>query len=111
MQAQRYWVERNFDDAKNELGMSDYQVRKWAGWHHHHAIVLMALLFMLKEQIEHEADYPLMSVADARKMVVVLIAQTIIPPQTSLEKEINNMKIRHLKRKKSIEHYYNNRDS
>jgi len=111
MQAQRYWVERNFDDAKNELGMSDYQVRKWAGWHHHHAIVLMALLFMLKEQIDHEADYPLMSVADARKMVLVLIAQTIIPPQTSLKNEINKMNIRHLKRKKSINYYYNNRDS
>jgi SRSO17 transposase len=31
-QIQRYWVERTFDDAKNELGMSDYQVRKWNGW-------------------------------------------------------------------------------
>jgi len=60
-QAQRYWVERNFDDGKNELGMSDYQVRKWKGWHHHHAIVLMAMLFMLKEQIDKELDYPLMS--------------------------------------------------
>jgi SRSO17 transposase len=25
---QRYWVERSFDNAKNELGMSDYQIRK-----------------------------------------------------------------------------------
>jgi len=92
------------------LAWQDYQVRKWAGWHHH-AMVLMALLFMLKEQIDHEVDYPLMSVADARKMVLVLIVQTIIPSQTSPKNEINNMKIRHLKRKKSIEHYYKNRDS
>jgi len=105
-QAQRYWVERNFDDAKNELGMSDYQVRKWNGWHHHHAIVLMAMLFMTRERIDHEADYPLMSLADARKMVMVLIAQAIIPPQTSVRREIDNMK-----RKKSIEWYYKNRDS
>jgi len=46
-QCQRYWVERTFDDAKNELGMSDYQVRKWNGWHHHHALVLMASLYLL----------------------------------------------------------------
>jgi SRSO17 transposase len=58
-QAQRYWVKRSFDDGKNELGMSDYQVRKWKGWHHHHAIVLMAMLFMLKEQINKEINHPL----------------------------------------------------
>ncbi len=40
-QAQRCWVERNFDDGKNQLGLSDYQIRKWKGWHHHHAIVFM----------------------------------------------------------------------
>jgi SRSO17 transposase len=34
-QTQQYWIERTFDDAKNELGMSDYQIRKWTGWHHH----------------------------------------------------------------------------
>jgi SRSO17 transposase len=37
-QAQRYWVERTFDDSKNELGMSDYQIRKWIGWHHHQSM-------------------------------------------------------------------------
>ncbi len=26
VQAQRHWVERGFDDAKNELGLSDYHV-------------------------------------------------------------------------------------
>ena len=26
--AQRYWVERTFDDSKNELGMSDYYKKR-----------------------------------------------------------------------------------
>lgn len=107
-QAQRYWVERNFDDGKNELGMSDYQVRKWKGWHHHHAIVLMAMLFMLKEQIDKELDYPLMSLGDARKMVMVLIAQSIISPQSPIKEEIKRMKKRHFKRKKSTDWYFKN---
>lgn len=107
-QAQRYWVERNFDDGKNELGMSDYQVRKWKGWHHHHAIVLMAMLFLLKEQIDKEVEYPLMSLRDARKMVIVLIAQAIIEPQSMVNQEINRMKNRHFKRKKSTDWYFNN---
>ena len=43
MQAQRYWVERAFQEAKSELGMSDYQVRKWDAWHRHMALVMLAL--------------------------------------------------------------------
>jgi len=45
MQRQRYWVERAFEDAKSECGMADYQVRKWNAWHHHMALVMMAMLF------------------------------------------------------------------
>ena len=110
-QAQRYWVERNFDDGKNELGMSDYQIRGWKSWHHHHAIVFMAMLFMLKEQIDQELEYPLMSLHDARKMVVVLIAQTIIHPPNPVKKEIERMKIRQFKRKKSMNWHFNNDSS
>ncbi|MFT5914329.1 MAG: hypothetical protein ACI81T_000816 [Bacteroidia bacterium] len=90
-QAQRYWVERNFDDGKNELGMSDYQIRKWKSWHHHHAIVLMAMLFMLREQIDQEVHYPIISLHDARKMAIVLIAQTIIEAQNPVEQEVERM--------------------
>jgi SRSO17 transposase len=38
MQGQRFWVERSFQDGKSNCGMADYQVRRWAGWHHHMAI-------------------------------------------------------------------------
>lgn len=47
MQAQRYWVERAFQEAKSELGMSDYQVRKWNAWHHHMALVMLSLSLAL----------------------------------------------------------------
>jgi len=110
-QAQRYWVERNFDDGKNHLGMSDYQVRKWKGWHHHHAIVFMAMLFMLKEQIDHEVEYPLMSLSDARKMVLVLICKTMLSHEGRIEKELTLMDKRHKKRQKSIDWHLNNDSS
>jgi hypothetical protein len=63
-------VERTFDDSKNELGMSDYQVRKWTGWHHHHAIVFMAGLFLLNQKIDYGDKVPLMSMSDARILMV-----------------------------------------
>jgi hypothetical protein len=105
-QAQRYWVERDFQNCKSELGMSDYQVRKWLGWHHHHTIVLMALLFMLQEKIDHEIDYPLMSVRDARILVTVCIAKAILEDELDMVKQLQLMRKRHDKRKFDIDRHY-----
>jgi SRSO17 transposase len=73
MQAQRYWVERAFQEAKSELGMSDYQVRKWHAWHHHMALVMLALSFMVKERILAKAENPLLSCRDIRLMIIALL--------------------------------------
>jgi SRSO17 transposase len=98
-QVQRYWVERTFDDAKNELGMSDYQVRKWNGWHHHHSLVFMAGLFLLQQKIVNQEESPLMSVRDARILVVIQLFGT----QEEMEIRLAQMKKRHLKRQKDID--------
>ncbi len=97
-----YWVERTFDDAKNELGMSDYQIRKWNGWHHHHALVLMAGLFLLKQKIEGEQEAPLTNVRDARILVIVSLFGT---PQ-DVETRLDQMNTRHLKRQQDIDRNY-----
>ncbi len=57
MQAQRYWIERNFQEAKNQCGMGEYQARKWRSWHHHMAMVMMAMLFMLELRMLFKDDY------------------------------------------------------
>ncbi len=101
-QAQRYWVERTFDDCKNELGMSDYQIRKWTGWHHHQSLVMLASLFLLKEKLENQEEYPLMSVRDARILIIVQMFGT----KEQYYKRLEQMKIRHLARQKDIDRYY-----
>ena len=82
--------------------MSDYQIRKWMGWHHHHALVLMAGLFLLKQKIEFEDDAPLMSMRDARILMIVSLFGTQEEVQTRLEQ----MKIRHKKRQYDIDRRY-----
>jgi SRSO17 transposase len=101
-QAQRYWVERTFDDNKNELGMSDYQIRNWIGWHHHQSLVMLASIYLLKEKIENEKEYPLMSTHDAR----ILIMFELFGTEEQYEMRIEQMKIRHMQRKKDIDRYY-----
>lgn len=102
MQAQRYWVERAFQDAKSELGMSDYQVRKWNAWHHHMALVMLSLSFIVKERVTHKAEYPLLSCRDVRIMIVVLL----IDDPDLIEKRIQQMSTRHEQRLKDIERRY-----
>jgi len=50
MQSDRYWIERSFQDAIALAGMADYQVRNWNAWHHHMSLVLLAMLWITKEQ-------------------------------------------------------------
>jgi SRSO17 transposase len=47
MQSSRYWIERAFQDAKGNCGMSEYMVRNWNAWHHHMALVMLAMLILL----------------------------------------------------------------
>jgi SRSO17 transposase len=105
-QAQRYWVERTFDDSKNELGMSDYQIRKWIGWHHHQSLVMLAALFLLKEKIENETEFPLMSIRDARILIIIELFGT----KEQYAKRLEQMKIRHYHRQKDIDRYYRYED-
>ena len=70
MQSQRYFVERSFQEAKQEAGMSQYQVRGWLAWHHHMVMVMMALHFILSEKMLLKDTLPLLSAYDIREMIL-----------------------------------------
>ena len=55
--------------------MTEYQVRGWRAWHHHIALVMLGLLFVLKEKIEYKEDVPLLTAADVRKIIVETYAR------------------------------------
>ena len=64
MQAARHFVERAFEDAKGACGMADYQVRGWQAWHHHMALVMVALMFLAKERLANRDTADLLSCND-----------------------------------------------
>jgi len=53
MQAQRFWIAREFQDVKSQVGMAQYQARQWQSWHRHMALVMMAMQFMLETRIDN----------------------------------------------------------
>lgn len=79
--------------------MADYHVRKWNAWHHHMALVMMAMLFMLTERMRHKATYPLLSCSDIEELL-----SHFLPRRDVSEAEvIRQLEDRHRRRQSAIE--------
>lgn len=96
--ATRYWIERSFQDAKTSVGMADYQARGWLAWHHHMALVILAMLFMLRQRIEHADTVELLSCQDIVDLLNVYLPRA----DRSKEAVLRNLKRRHAKRRAAI---------
>ena len=68
-QMQRYWIERTFQEAKQQLGLHQAQTRSWPAWYHHVALTLMAMHFMLEAQLEGDPDIPYLSFASIKLLL------------------------------------------
>jgi SRSO17 transposase len=42
----RHTIEELFQDGKGEVGLGQYEVRSWVGWHHHMTLAMLALWFL-----------------------------------------------------------------
>ena len=104
MQGQRYWVERSFQDGKSQVGMGHYQARGWKSWNHHMALVMMAMLFMLKERISQEEAYPLLSCSD----IATLLARFLPRRDIHTDEVIRQLEVRHKKRQAAIDNAFKN---
>jgi SRSO17 transposase len=102
MQSQRYWIEFALKEAKQDIGMCEYQVRGWLAWHHHMALVMMAQYFVLSEKILYKQDLPMLSAADIRKMIIYEYAE--MPYNEDLLWQ--QMHKRHQQRQRDIDRNY-----
>jgi SRSO17 transposase len=46
----RWPVEDGFLRGKQEVGLGDYEVQGWRGWHHHQTLAFLALWFLVMQQ-------------------------------------------------------------
>jgi SRSO17 transposase len=100
MQAQRFWIERAFQDAKSHVGMAQYQARQWQSWHRHMALVMMATQFMLESRLSHADMHPMLSCYD----IQILLATTLPDRRYDSHEEVmRQMQVRHEKRQASTE--------
>ena len=99
MQNQRFWIERALEDCKSEVGMADYQVRGWVGWHHHIAMVMLAQLFMLETRLKNKTECELLSCADIQTWLSHFLPRRDVTKQEVLRQ----MQVRHKQGAAAIE--------
>ena len=46
----RHGIEQSLEMAKGDVGLDEYEVRSFIGWHHHMTLSIMALWFLVLEQ-------------------------------------------------------------
>ena len=47
----RWTIEQDIQAGKGECGLDEYETRGWSGWHHHTALAMLALLFLVQQKV------------------------------------------------------------
>lgn len=84
-QGQRVFVERIFEEGKNQIGMGDYQIRSWAGFHKHMTLCFLAFYYLFEQKVKYEKEIKLTA-----PVIRKLVASTIISRWESTDATIEN---------------------
>lgn len=95
-QAGRFWVERCFQDAKSHCGMGQYQARGWRAWHHHMALVALAVCFQMEERLADPSG-----IADLTARDITELIEWAIIRKPSEEELLERIERRHRAREQS----------
>ena len=77
----RWPIETCFEEGKQELGLGDYQVRGWVGWHHHMTLCILAHFFLVRIQHRLQDKAPKLTLPQA-----ILLLKSVLPqPKFDLE--------------------------
>jgi hypothetical protein len=73
-------IEESLKRAKGEAGLADYQVRTWEGWHHHMALTLIAVWFLIGETHRGQQWTPALTLPQVRYGLSVLLMEMFCTP-------------------------------
>ncbi len=103
---QRYFTERAFQDAKEELDWDEFQAMKYRAWEHHRALTALAPWFVAETKLEWRTKYardpelaremevevlPALSTANVREILKAALPVPRLTPE-----EATQLVVRHL---------------
>lgn len=53
----RWWIEQNYQQLKDELGLDHFEGRSWGGWHRHVTLTMIAFNFLVMEGFRSKKNY------------------------------------------------------
>jgi SRSO17 transposase len=89
-------IAASFQRGKGEVGMDEYQVRTWQGWHHQMALSLMAMWFLLGETHRGQQVTPALTLPQVRYGLSVLLLEVFYTPGIdSICRQVQRQLLRH----------------
>jgi SRSO17 transposase len=81
----RWPIETCFEEGKQELGLGDYQVRSWVGWHHHMTLCILAHFFLVRVQRRLKEKAPNLTLPQAILLLKSVLPQPKFDVNTTIE--------------------------
>jgi hypothetical protein len=78
----RWPIETCIEEGKQEIGLGDYQLRSWTGWHHHMTLCILAHFFLVRLQLRFKDEAPKLTLPQA----ILLLKATLEQPQRDAAK-------------------------
>jgi SRSO17 transposase len=84
MLGMRWPVELTFEQGKQEVGLDDYEVRSWQGWHHHMMMVMLAHHFLVWVRLEWKDLSPALTLNQVRLLLISVLPKMIFDAERAL---------------------------
>ncbi len=102
-QSKRYFIERNFQDTKQELGLDDYQCQSEIAWERHMSLCMLAMLFINKEKCENLQQLDIyLSASDIKKMIMAIVLYNETKQQRVFKEILTKTQMTKAKAKKNV---------
>jgi SRSO17 transposase len=91
----RWPIETCFEEGKQYLGMGDFQVRSWRGWHHHMTLCILAHFFLVRIRLKWKKLAPALTLPQIHLFLAQSLPKRDFDAQWVLEVVVYRQKRNH----------------
>lgn len=88
----RWPIEIIFEQAKQLLGLNEYETRSWLGWHHHMALVILAFGFLARTQAIFRTEAPALTLPQVVDLLKAVLPKPNFDAQAALKRLLYKQK-------------------